>query len=329
MPALSFAEVSSGLSADDLAESEEWRKYSKRNLIVEGIDNKNNACGCGSDGIRENIRKTFRVCYNNALSHKTHVMRLTGDISQFTAPGQFVNISIPGKFLRRPISVCDYGYDTVGPALSGAVAEEGKLTLLYDTVGEGTEQMAGWQPGTEVELLVALGNGFDTSRSGDTPLLIGGGIGVAPLYGLAKSLKREGKSPVVVLGFNTAADVVMVKAFSEICPTYLATVDGTFPTDLLQQGGAAVRQNAVVTGKGFVTDIISQYALSECGYFYACGPTPMLKAVCSQLPGDGELSLEARMGCGFGACMCCSLETREGARRICKDGPVFRKEVLL
>lgn len=296
---------------------------------MEGIDNENRACGCSSGGKLGSIRKTFRVCYNNALSHKTHVMRLTGDVSQFTAPGQFVNIAIPGKFLRRPISVCDYGYDTVGPAPQNILAEEGKLTLLYDTVGEGTEQMARWQPGAEVDLLVALGNGFDTSRSGDTPLLIGGGIGVAPLYGLAKSLKREGKSPVAVLGFNTAADVVMVKAFSEICPTYLATADGTFPADLLPEGGAAVRQNDVVTGKGFVTDIIRENSLSERGYFYACGPTPMLKAICSQLPGDGELSLEARMGCGFGACMCCSLETRDGARRICKDGPVFRKEVLL
>ncbi|MDE6010124.1 MAG: dihydroorotate dehydrogenase electron transfer subunit, partial [Muribaculaceae bacterium] len=234
---------------------------------------------------------------NRRLSPRTYLMRLSGAEGVITAPGQFVNLAVEGKFLRRPISVCGVDNDSI--------------SLLYDVVGEGTAEMARWHEGYEADVLAPLGNGFDTTRSGGSPLLLGGGIGVAPLYQLARDLVSEGKNPVVILGFNTAEDVVWLEEFRATgAEVYVATVNGTSGT------------------KGFVTDV------AECrdarhGYFYACGPLPMLRALCKTLEIPGELSLEARMACGFGVCMCCSLETADGAKRICKDGPVFRKEELI
>lgn len=256
----------------------------------------------------KNIRRTFHVECNEKIGPRTYMMKLRGDTSLFGHPGQFVNVGVWGKFLRRPISVCDY--DAFG------------LTLLYDVVGEGTSDMTHWSEGWPVDLLVALGNGFEPANSGDRPLLLGGGIGIAPLYGLAKEFVSRGVTPIVVLGFNTGADVVWLDKFSDVCPTYVATVDGTEPAP----SDACVKP--MVT-KGFVTDVIRERSLEDATYFYACGPLPMLRALCEQLTIPGEVSMESRMGCGFGICMCCSLETTKGSRRICKEGPVFRKEELI
>lgn len=254
----------------------------------------------------KNIRQTFVVESNRQIGPRTYAMTLRGDTSLFDHPGQFVNVGVWGKFLRRPISVCDY--------------DEYGLTLLYDAVGEGTARMTHWSEGWPVDLLVALGNGFEPANSGDAPLLLGGGIGIAPLYGLARELAAQGKNPVVVLGFNKGEDVVWLDRFREICPVYVATVDGSAPDPTLY--------GEVETVKGFVTDVIREKNI-KASYFYACGPLPMLKALCENLDIPGEVSMESRMGCGFGICMCCSLETRSGSRRICKEGPVFRKEELI
>lgn len=236
---------------------------------------------------------------NRHLTGKTMLMRLEGNTGDFTAPGQFVNIAVDGKYLRRPISVCDYDSESV--------------TLLYDIVGDGTEAMSKWQPGMEVDTLTALGNGFDVTAVDSTtrnPLLLGGGIGIAPLYNLAKKLVERGVRPTVILGFNTAADVVWEKEFSAICPTYVSTVDGSYGT------------------KGFVTDVVAAEKM-ESDYFYACGPLPMLKSLCLNFDVDGELSLDERMACGFGICMCCCIETKNGMKGVCKSGPVFKKEELI
>ncbi len=247
-----------------------------------------------------NINNDFKVISNRRLTHKTWVMTLGGDTRAITAPGQFVNVAIPGKYLRRPISICDYSH------------ERGELVLLYDVVGEGTEAMSLMAPGTTVNLLTGLGNGFSTDPSHDHPLLLGGGIGCAPLLNLARRLRTMGKSPVAVLGYNTAADSFgMERWFEEIgVEAFIATVDGSLGT------------------KGFVTDVIREKGLPG-DYFHACGPMPMLRALCTGLDIPGEVSIESRMGCGFGACVCCSVETANGAKRICKDGPVFRKEELI
>lgn len=244
------------------------------------------------------IEYRLKITENRALTTKTHLMRLSGgDEDMIRIAGQFVNIKVGDKYLRRPISVCDY--------------EDGVLTLLYDVVGDGTEIMSCWEEGKEVDLLSPLGNGFDTDCPGDSPLLIGGGIGIAPLYKLGKDLIKKGKKPVAILGFNKGADVVWADEFKGAgMDTYIMTASGE------------------VGGKGFVTDC------PECRdaahkYFYACGPMPMLRALCNVMEIPGELSLDERMACGYGVCMCCSLETRSGAKRICKEGPVFKKEELI
>lgn len=245
-------------------------------------------------------RNIFTVVANRRLTFKTWVMTLRGDTSSISAPGQFVEIAIPGKFLRRPISICDYNH------------ERGEITLLYDVVGEGTAEMAAWAPGQKADMLCGLGNGFDTRVAGGNPLLLGGGIGCAPLLGLARELKLQGKNPVAILGYNSAEiSFGMEKWFAQIgVEAHIATVDGSLGT------------------KGFVTDVIREKGISA-DYFYACGPMPMLRALCLGLEIPGEVSIESRMGCGFGACMCCSVQTASGAKRICKDGPVFRKEELI
>lgn len=222
-------------------------------------------------------------------------MRLEGDTSDITASGQFVNIKLDGFFLRRPISVCDVEGDI--------------LTLIYKVVGGGTEKMSGMLPGEKLDLLTGLGNGYDLTKSGDTPLLVGGGVGVPPLYMLAKKLISEGKSVSVILGFNTKDEVFFEDEFRALGATVrVTTADGSYGT------------------RGFVTDAISGINYT---YFYTCGPEPMLKALYRATVTGGQFSFEERMGCGFGACMGCSCKTVTGNKRICKEGPVLLKEDII
>ena len=236
----------------------------------------------------------FKVDENVRIADKVYKMTLYGDTSDITRPGQFVNVRLDGLYLRRPISVCD--------------KTDEKLTLIYKVVGKGTEQMAGMAAGTELSVLSGLGNGYDTSVSGGRPLLIGGGVGVPPLYLLAKKLIGEGKQVRAVLGFNKADEVFYEKEFEKLgCDVQVTTADGSYGK------------------KGFVTDALPD----GYTYYYACGPLPMLKAVFNSCKSDGQLSFEERMGCGFGACMGCSCTTVPGYKRICRDGPVLYKEEIL
>jgi len=236
----------------------------------------------------------FTVKKNVSLTKNVYEMTLTGDTSDIERPGQFVNVKLDGLYLRRPISVCD--------------KTDGTLTLIYKVVGKGTEQMADLPAGTELSVLSGLGNGYDISVSGEKPLLIGGGVGVPPLYLLAKELIKDGKKPYVTLGFNTKDEVFYEKEFAALgCDVTVTAVDGTYGK------------------KGFVTDALPE----DYTYYYACGPLPMLKAVYKSCKTDGQLSFEERMGCGFGACMGCSCKTITGYKRICKDGPVLYKEEIL
>lgn len=242
-------------------------------------------------------RDIYKVVSNEQLTAKSWLMVLEGDTQYVTRAGEFVNIALEGKFLRRPISVCDY--------------DERTITLLYDVVGEGTKAMSLMKEGAELDLLIGLGNGFSEERECRRPALLGGGVGCAPLYNLAKKFLARGVKPVVILGFNSEKDVVSADMFEAIgAELYIATVDGSMGT------------------KGFVTDVIREQGL-ECDYFYACGPMPMLKALCKDVEWPGEVSLDERMACGFGVCMCCSVETKSGNKRICKEGPVFDKEDLI
>lgn len=235
---------------------------------------------------------------NERLTPAVWRMTLEGDTQWITAPGQFVNVELDGCYLRRPISVCDW--------------DERTITLIYKVVGEGTALMAGLRPGARLDLLTGLGNGFDVTKGSRRELLVGGGVGVPPLYNLAKRLLADGREVAVVLGFNTAAEVFYRDEFAQLgCRVVVATADGT----------EGVR--------GFVTDAIRESGLAY-DYFYACGPLPMLRAL-SDATGDipGELSFEERMGCGFGGCMGCSCQTKNGAKRICKEGPVLKKEEVV
>jgi len=235
----------------------------------------------------------FEIIENTPLTKDVYRMRLSGDTSAITAPGQFVNIKLDGLYLRRPISVCD--------------AEENVLTILYKVVGKGTAQMAEMKEGT-LDVLTGLGNGYDTSVSGDAPLLLGGGVGVPPMFMLCKKLITEGKKVRVVLGFNTKDEIFYEEEFRALgAKVEVTTVDGSYGT------------------KGFVTDALGK----EYSYFYTCGPEPMLKAVFGATNTEGQLSFEERMGCGFGACMGCSCKTIYGNKRICKEGPVLRREKIL
>lgn len=237
----------------------------------------------------------FTVIENTPLTETVLRMRLQGNTSAITASGQFVNVKLAGKYLRRPISVCDVEGDV--------------LTLVYKVVGHGTEQMRTMQVGEELDVLTGLGNGYDLTLSGDRPLLLGGGVGVPPLYNLAKKLIAEGKKVTVILGFNTASEVFYEEEFKALGATVLvATADGTRGV------------------KGFVTDAMAGV---EYTHFYTCGPEPMLKALFKATVTDGQFSFEERMGCGFGACMGCSCKTITGYKRICKEGPVLRKGEIL
>ena len=242
--------------------------------------------------MRESI---FKIIDNAPLTQTVYKMKLQGDVSDITSSGQFVNIKLDGLYLRRPISVCD--------------CEDGVLTLIYKVVGKGTEQMAKMTAGEELNILTGLGNGYDISLSGDKPLLLGGGVGVPPLYMLAKKLIAEGKKVSVVLGFITKEEVFCEEDFKALgADVFVTTVDGSYGI------------------KGFVTDAMKDIDYS---YFYTCGPEPMLKAIFKVSATSGQFSFEERMGCGFGACMGCSCKTVTGYKRICKDGPVLKKEEIL
>ena len=239
-------------------------------------------------------QEQFEILENKPLTDSVMQLRLRGCTAAITAPGQFVNIRLDGLFLRRPISVCDWTDDS--------------LTLLYKIVGTGTAQLAHMRQGS-LDLLTGLGNGYDTSVSGSRPLLLGGGVGVPPLYGLAKALLAQGKDVSVILGFNTAAERFYEDEFRALgASVVVATADGSYGVP------------------GFVTDAIAPLDYS---YFYTCGPEPMLRAVYRASRTSGQFSFEARMGCGFGACMGCSCKTITGYKRICKDGPVLRKEEII
>ena len=238
----------------------------------------------------------FRITENIHLTDNVMKMTLSGDTSAIERPGQFVNIQIDGLYLRRPISVCDY--------------TDGELTLIYKVVGKGTEQMSKYTHGKELDILTGLGNGYFTDFSGEKPLLIGGGVGVPPLYNLCKELIREGKTPTVILGFNTEKEIFYKSEFEALgARVIVSTVDGSFGV------------------KGFVTDAMKE--VDGYTYTYSCGPEPMLKAIYNASNTDGEYSFEERMGCGFGACMGCSCKTKYGNKRICKEGPVLVKEEII
>ena len=237
----------------------------------------------------------FKITSNEKIARDIFKMTLAGDTSAITVPGQFVNIKLDGFFLRRPISVCD------------CVGEN--LTLIYKTVGHGTEQMSRMAAGDELDLLTGLGNGYNTKKSGGSPLLVGGGVGVPPMYMLCRELISEGKNVTVVLGFNSKDDVFYEDEFRALgADVHIATADGTYGI------------------KGFVTDVIKDMQYT---FFYTCGPEPMFRAMHKIMKTPGRYSFEERMGCGFGACMGCSCKTLTGNKRICKEGPVMESEEII
>ena len=235
------------------------------------------------------------ILENKPLTETVYKMRLSGDCTDFTRPGQFLNVRLDGLFLRRPISVCDWTEDSV--------------TILYKVVGTGTRRMAAMKEGETLDILTGLGNGYDTAKSGSAPLLVGGGVGVPPLYGLCRILVAEGKTPTVILGFNTAAEVFYEVEFKALgANVIVATADGSRGV------------------KGFAAHAMEGL---EYTYVYTCGPELMLKSVYDAAPTSGQFSFEERMGCGFGACMGCTCETKYGNKRICRDGPVLEKEEII
>lgn len=237
----------------------------------------------------------FTVLSNEKIAVNTFKTVFEGDTSAITASGQFVNIKLDGFYLRRPISVCDYDGES--------------LTIIYKVVGKGTEYMAGLSKGDKLDILTGLGNGYDLTKSGNNPLLIGGGAGVPPMYNLCRKLLAEGKKPTVIMGFNTSDEIFYEEEFKKLgAEVIVATADGSKGV------------------KGFVTDAMKGVSYS---YIYTCGPEPMLKAVYNAVESGGQFSFEERMGCGFGACMGCSCETKYGNKRICKDGPVLDKEEII
>ena len=237
----------------------------------------------------------FEIRENERITSNVYKMTLEGDVSAITAPGQFVEIKIDDCFLRRPISVCD--------------VEDNVLTVIYKTVGKGTEIMSEMPAGKKIDLLSGLGNGFNVSAGGEKPLLIGGGVGVPPLYKLCKDLIKRGARPIAALGFNMADEAFYEEEFKALgAETYLATADGSRGT------------------KGYVTDAIKNLTYT---YFYACGPKAMFRAVEKTVKSDGEYSFEERMGCGFGACMGCSCMTKNGAKRVCIEGPVLKRGEII
>ena len=234
----------------------------------------------------------FEIKSNEQIAKNVYRLLLAGDTTGIL-PGQFVNIRVEGQFLRRPISVCNI--------------EDGILTIIYKVVGVGTEAMSQLPIGTQLDVLTVLGNGYDLTKAGDAPLLVGGGVGVPPMYMLARQLREIGKTVKVILGFNTQDEVFYEDEFRALgCDVTVTTVDGSHGV------------------KGFVTNAVD----GQQSYYYTCGPLPMIKALINTLGTNGEVSMEERMGCGFGACMGCSIQTTQGTKRVCKEGPVFPAEIL-
>ena len=237
----------------------------------------------------------YEIKSNKKLTDSIYEMVLLGNTSSITAPGQFINIKLDGFFLRRPISICDYNNETI--------------TIIYKVVGEGTEVMSKMNSGEKLDVLCGLGNGFDTSKSMDKPVLIGGGVGVPPMFNLCKKLISEGKNVTVILGFNKKEEIFYENEFKKLgADVKVTTVDGSYGI------------------KGFVTDALKD---TDYSYFYTCGPMPMFKAIESTATTSGQYSFEERMGCGFGACMGCSCKTKYGNKRICKEGPVLTREEII
>ena len=237
----------------------------------------------------------YTVTENACIAEKIYKMILSGDISEIKAPGQFVNLKLDGFFLRRPISVCD--------------AENNNLTLIYKIVGKGTDRMSKLKAGKKLDVLTGLGNGYDITLSGNNPLLVGGGVGIPPLYMLCKRLIEKKAKPTIILGFGTAGEVFYENEFKELgVPVYVTTADGSYGQ------------------KGFVTDVMKNLHYT---YFYACGPEPMFRAIDKIAQTGGQYSFEERMGCGFGACMGCSCKTLAGSKRICREGPVMKREEII
>ena len=237
----------------------------------------------------------YKVVSNQKIARDVYKMILSGDTSAITAPGQFVNLKLDGFYLRRPISVCDCSPDS--------------LTLIYKVVGGGTELMSMLEQGHKVNALTGLGNGYNTDKSGEKPLLVGGGVGVPPLYKLCRELVVKGVKPTVVMGFNSKDDVFYEQEFKDLgAEVYVATADGSYGE------------------KGFVTDIIKRLDYS---FFYTCGPEPMFRAMSGVMKTSGQYNFEERMGCGFGACMGCSCKTLTGNKRICREGPVMNSEEII
>ena len=236
---------------------------------------------------------TFEIKSNEQIAKNVYRMQLCGDTTGIL-PGQFVNIRVQGQFLRRPISVCNIA--------------DGILTIIYKVVGVGTEAMSHLPVGTQLDVLTVLGNGYDLSKAGDKPLLVGGGVGVPPMYMLARQLREMGKAVRVILGFNTKEEVFYEEEFRSLgCEVVVTTVDGSHGI------------------KGFVTNALD----GKQSYYYTCGPLPMIKALLQAAGTNGEVSMEERMGCGFGACMGCTIQTTQGPKRVCKEGPVFPAEELI
>ena len=246
-------------------------------------------------------QRLFEIKSNEQIAKNVYRMQLCGDTAGIL-PGQFVNIRVQGQFLRRPISVCD-----VTEVKGERLEAKGMLTIIYKVVGVGTEAMSHLPVGTQLDVLTVLGNGYDLSKAGNAPLLVGGGVGVPPMYMLARQLREIGKNVRVILGFNTKDEVFYEEEFRALgCDVTVTTVDGSHGV------------------KGFVTNALD----GKQSYYYTCGPLPMIKALLQAVGTNGEVSMEERMGCGFGACMGCTIQTTQGPKRVCKEGPVFPAEVL-
>ena len=247
-------------------------------------------------------QRLFEIQSNEQIAKNVYRMQLAGDTAGIL-PGQFVNIRVQGQFLRRPISVCD-----ISKARGERLEARGVLTIIYKVVGVGTEAMSHLPVGTQLDVLTVLGNGYDLSKAGDAPLLVGGGVGVPPMYMLARQLREMGKAVRVILGFNTKEEVFYEEEFRALgCDVTVTTVDGSHGV------------------KGFVTNALD----GQQSYYYTCGPLPMIKALIQAAGTHGEVSMEERMGCGFGACMGCTIQTTQGPKRVCKEGPVFPAEILI
>ena len=273
---------------------------------------------------------------NIALTPTTYRMKLAGDVSAVTAPGQFINIRLEGHFLRRPISVNDVEYDQLSNDAGSEQGRDGTITIIYKVLGHGTEEMTHFAPGKELDVLTGLGNGYDLGDAGEHPLLIGGGVGIPPLYLAAKKLKADGRDVTVILGFNSSDEMYYTDEFEKLgCSVAVSTADGScgvrgFVTDAFRELAARC-DSPCLEEAGLIEE--SDPEFTRFTHFYTCGPEPMLKAVYNEVFREagisGQMSFEERMGCGFGACMGCSCRTVTGYKRICKDGPVLRTEEIL